>query len=68
MLVQVNVVVSLTGFACRIDVNHRSRKERQMVSQFMLAVPLWLLYEAGIWVAVWMIKMPKVDSTEVEKI
>lgn len=35
-----------------------------IVSQFMLAVPLWLLYEAGIWVAVWMTKMPKSDIKE----
>ena len=27
-----------------------------VVSQFMLAIPLWMLYEAGIWVAVWMTK------------
>lgn len=33
-----------------------------VVSQFMLAIPLWLLYEVGIVVAGWMIK----DSTEVE--
>ncbi len=39
-----------------------------VVSQFMLAIPLWLLYEAGIWVAVWLSRKPKVESTEVEKI
>ena len=39
-----------------------------VVSQFMLAVPLWLLYEAGIWVAIWMTNTPKNSSTEVEKI
>lgn len=39
-----------------------------VVSQFMLAVPLWLLYEVGIWVAVWMVKQPKGEKTEVEKI
>lgn len=33
-----------------------------VVSQFMLAIPLWLLYEVGIVVAGWMIK----DSKEVE--
>jgi sec-independent protein translocase protein TatC len=33
-----------------------------VVSQFMLAIPLWLLYEVGIVVAGWMMK----DSTEVE--
>ena len=33
-----------------------------VVSQFMLAIPLWLLYEVGIVVAGWMTK----DSTEVE--
>jgi len=33
-----------------------------VVSQFMLAIPLWLLYEVGIVVARWTIK----DSTEVE--
>jgi len=27
-----------------------------VVSQFMLAIPLWLLYEAGIVVASWMVK------------
>ena len=39
-----------------------------VVSQFMLAVPLWLLYEAGIWVAVWMTRLPKADDTKVEEI
>ena len=39
-----------------------------VVSQFMLAVPLWLLYEAGIWVAIWMTNTPKNSNTEVEKI
>jgi sec-independent protein translocase protein TatC len=39
-----------------------------VVSQFMLAVPLWLLYEAGIWVAVWMTRTPKESNTKVEKI
>jgi sec-independent protein translocase protein TatC len=38
-----------------------------VVSQFMLAIPLWLLYEAGIWVAVWMTKTPKAINPEVEK-
>lgn len=38
-----------------------------VVSQFMLALPLWLLYEAGIWVAVWMIRKPKAESADVEK-
>jgi len=38
-----------------------------VVSQFMLALPLWLLYEAGIWVAVWTINSPKQSGTEVEK-
>ena len=38
-----------------------------VVSQFMLAIPLWLLYEAGIWVAVWMIRTPKESNTTVEK-
>ncbi|RFC34899.1 MAG: Sec-independent protein translocase TatC [Candidatus Nitrotoga sp. SPKER] len=33
-----------------------------VVSQFMLAIPLWLLYEVGIVVAGWMTK----DSTEIE--
>lgn len=33
-----------------------------VVSQFMLAMPLWLLYEAGIVVAVWMQPKPKVDA------
>lgn len=28
-----------------------------VVSQFMLAIPLWLLYEAGIWVAIWITKV-----------
>lgn len=30
-----------------------------VVSQFMLAIPLWLLYEAGIVVAAWMVGAPK---------
>ena len=30
-----------------------------VVSQFMLAIPLWLLYEAGIWVAVWVTNSPQ---------
>lgn len=38
-----------------------------VVSQFMLAIPLWLLYEAGIWVAVWMSKAPKEGDAKVEK-
>lgn len=39
-----------------------------VVSQFMLAVPLWLLYECGIWVAIWMSKNPEKRNAEVEKI
>jgi len=39
-----------------------------VVSQFMLAIPLWLLYESGIWVAVWMTNAPKESDTKVEKI
>lgn len=39
-----------------------------VISQFMLAIPLWMLYEAGIWVAVWTIKKPKESETAVEKI
>ena len=39
-----------------------------VVSQFMLAIPLWFLYEVGIWVAVWMSKSSAKSSTEVEKI
>lgn len=39
-----------------------------VVSQFMLAIPLWLLYEAGIIVAVWISpKQKPTDSTEVEE-
>ena len=38
-----------------------------VVSQFMLAIPLWLLYEVGIWVAVWMTRKPAVSRTEAEK-
>jgi sec-independent protein translocase protein TatC len=39
-----------------------------VVSQIMLAVPLWLLYEAGILVAVWMTKAPSpADSVEAKK-
>jgi Sec-independent protein secretion pathway component TatC len=38
------------------------------VSQFMLAIPLWLLYEAGIWVAVWMTKTPKVTDTKIDEV
>lgn len=37
-----------------------------VVSQFMLAIPLWLLYEAGIWVAIWVAREPKAKGTEVE--
>jgi sec-independent protein translocase protein TatC len=29
-----------------------------VVSQFMLAIPLWLLYEAGIVVANWTVRKP----------
>ncbi|MFA6902104.1 MAG: twin-arginine translocase subunit TatC [Gallionellaceae bacterium] len=32
-----------------------------IVSQFMLAIPLWLLYEAGIWVAIWITKVTPED-------
>ena len=35
-----------------------------VVSQFMLAIPLWLLYEVGIVVAGWMIKDTKVVETK----
>jgi len=38
-----------------------------VVSQFMLAIPLWLLYEAGIWVAVWMTRLPKGGDTKAEE-
>ncbi len=40
-----------------------------IVSQFMLAIPLWILYEAGIWVAVWMTRTPAtvVASVDVNK-
>lgn len=38
-----------------------------VVSQFMLAVPLWLLYEAGIWVAVWMTRKPGVTRAQAGK-
>lgn len=38
-----------------------------VVSQFMLAVPLWLLYEAGIWVAVWMTRIPKENTGNMEE-
>ena len=38
-----------------------------VVSQFMLAIPLWLLYEAGILVAVWMVKAPKTEESTAEK-
>ena len=38
-----------------------------VVSQFMLAIPLWLLYEAGIWVSVWLISAPKEDVAEEAK-
>ena len=34
-----------------------------VVSQFMLAMPLWLLYEAGIIAAGWMTKSPKTTDT-----
>lgn len=35
-----------------------------IVSQFMLAVPLWILYEAGIVVVSWVIKDESVETTE----
>lgn len=38
-----------------------------VVSQFMLAIPLWLLYEAGILVAVWMVKAPKTEEPTAKK-
>jgi len=38
-----------------------------IVSQFMLAIPLWLLYEAGIWVAVWMVRMPIEENVKAGK-
>ena len=38
-----------------------------VVSQFMLAIPMWLLYEVGILVAVWTTKKPAESVTEVEK-
>jgi sec-independent protein translocase protein TatC len=38
-----------------------------IVSQFMLAIPLWLLYEAGIWVAVWTTTIPKENEIKPEK-
>jgi sec-independent protein translocase protein TatC len=37
-----------------------------VVSQFMLAIPLWLLYEAGIVVAGWMVGSPKQAASESE--
>jgi sec-independent protein translocase protein TatC len=39
-----------------------------VVSQFMLAIPLWLLYEAGIWVAIWMTRTNKVSNSKTEEI
>ena len=39
-----------------------------VVSQFMLALPLWLLYEVGIWVAVWVSRKPRTSTSEVDKI
>jgi len=38
-----------------------------VVSQFMLAIPLWLLYEAGILVSVWMVKAPETEEIISEK-
>ncbi len=38
-----------------------------VVSQFMLAIPMWMLYEVGILVAVWMTKVTKNSNAEVEK-
>ncbi len=35
-----------------------------IVSQFMLALPLWILYEAGIVVVSWVIKDESVETTE----
>jgi sec-independent protein translocase protein TatC len=33
-----------------------------VVSQFMLAIPLWLLYEAGILVSAWVTPKKKITS------
>jgi sec-independent protein translocase protein TatC len=38
-----------------------------VVSQFMLAIPLWLLYEAGIWVAVWVTNSPQETAKTAEE-
>lgn len=38
-----------------------------VISQFMLAIPLWILYEAGIWISVWLTRSPKTSETNVEK-
>lgn len=38
-----------------------------VVSQFMLAIPLWMLYEAGIWVALWMTGKPKESEVKPEE-
>lgn len=38
-----------------------------VVSQFMLAIPLWLLYEAGIWVSVWISGKPKEAEAKAEE-
>jgi sec-independent protein translocase protein TatC len=36
-----------------------------VVSQFMLAMPLWLLYEAGIVVAGWVVQKPDMTNVKV---
>jgi len=38
-----------------------------VVSQFMLAIPMWMLYEAGILVAVWMTRATKDSNTKVKE-
>lgn len=37
-----------------------------VVSQFMLAIPLWLLYEGGVLVAAWMVKPAKAATDQTE--
>ncbi len=37
-----------------------------VISQFMLAMPMWLLYEAGVWVAGWLVKKEASAAAEEE--
>jgi sec-independent protein translocase protein TatC len=38
-----------------------------VISQTMLAIPLWFLYELGVFVAAWLVKRKKSDETSVDE-